>query len=109
LGLQAISVHISFDDLENRLNEQIQFALTIGAIYIVLARAPIEMLLDEKKFQVLISLLKKAGTELKKYGLQLVYHNHAEELQKVGGQYILDRIFHNGKRSVEGAVGLGLG
>lgn len=95
LGLRAVSMHISIDDLENRLDEQIQFALAIGAIYIILARAPIEMLLDEKKFQVLISLLKMAGTKLKKYGLQLVYHNHAEELQKVGGQYILDRIFHN--------------
>jgi sugar phosphate isomerase/epimerase len=95
LGLMATSTQISFDDLVNRLNEQIQFALIIGAKFIVLSRAPEEVLLDEKNFQELIVLLKKAGNELKKNGLQLAYHNHAVELRKVNGSYILDRIFDN--------------
>lgn len=93
LGLRAIGVHITLDDLANHLNEQIQFANTIGAKYIVLAYVPEETLRDENKFQSLITLLKKAGAETKKHGLQLVYHNHAQEFRKVNGKYMLDRIF----------------
>lgn len=92
LGLQAIGVHVALDDLANHLNEQIKFASTIGAKYIVLAFVPEEILRDENKFQALIALLKKAGAELKKHELQLVYHNHAQEFRKVNGEYVLDRI-----------------
>jgi sugar phosphate isomerase/epimerase len=58
LGLKAPIIHISFDDMVNHLNEQIQFAFIIGAKYIVLS------------------------------------HN-AEELRRVNGKYILDRVFDN--------------
>jgi len=94
LGLRAVSMHVSQGDLApDRLKEQIQFAREIGASYIVLRIVSEETLLDEQKFQSLIALLKKAGTEIKKSGFQLVYHNHAQEFLKVNGKYILDRIF----------------
>jgi sugar phosphate isomerase/epimerase len=94
LGLKGVSLFVRSSDLEEELKEQINYALTIGAKYIA-TDAPEETFQDETKFEALVSLLRHAAKELQKHNLQLVYHAHAYELEKVNEQFVLDRLLKN--------------
>lgn len=88
LGLKAIS---TFGSVDYDFNEQIKYALAIGAKYIVVASSK-ETISDSSKFQTLITSLKKFGKLLKSHGLHLLYHPHDYEFEQVGTQNFIDRL-----------------
>jgi sugar phosphate isomerase/epimerase len=91
LGLGTVSSFVDINALEKDLNNQIQYALTLGVRYIITA-APKERFKDESEIQTLISSLRKIGRELKRHGLQFLYHPHDFEVEKIGGKRIIDRL-----------------
>lgn len=91
LGLRAVSIFVRGSDLEKGLKEHLEYAKSIKSQFIV-TDAPAETFQDETKFQGLITLLKKTAKILKQNNLQLLYHPHAPEFEKINNQFILDRL-----------------
>lgn len=91
LGLGVVSTYVGQEDLENDLQNQIEYALKLGVRYIVTGFSE-ESFRDESSIQGVISSLKNIGKEIKSRGLQLLYHPHAHEYKRVGGRLIIDRL-----------------
>ncbi|MDQ8737116.1 sugar phosphate isomerase/epimerase [Paenibacillus sp. LHD-38] len=92
LGLLGISTHVPIDKLKVELNQQIEYALTLGAQYIVCPVVPRDTLLNIAKFNELVSFFQKVGKEIKRNGLQFAYHNHINEFEVIQGTFVLDRL-----------------
>lgn len=95
LGLKAISSHLSYNQLKEDLQGQINYSLTIGAEYIVCPWLDKELLKDAAAFNEIMETFRQVGEACKSSGLQFAYHNHDFEFEKVDGEYILDRMFNS--------------
>jgi sugar phosphate isomerase/epimerase len=91
-GLKGVSSHILLDELMSDLYGQIEYSSIIGASYIVIPHIPREQFIDNKLFEQLVTSLTWIGAELKRYGLQLAYHNHTLEFERIGGKYLLEQL-----------------
>ncbi|TVY11126.1 sugar phosphate isomerase/epimerase family protein [Paenibacillus cremeus] len=91
LGLTAVSTYVSPEDLEHDLKNQIDYAQKLGLRYIVTG-FPKERFDDPSKFPELVSSLQKYGREMKKYGIQLLYHAHEHEYVIKDGHKIIDKL-----------------
>ena len=45
---------------------------------------------DEAGCRAMVEYANSVGAELRKNGIQLYYHNHSQEFNKIGGRYIMD-------------------
>ena len=96
-GLVAPSCHISYDVVENHLQEQIEASKTIGHKFIVCPW------IDEKNrtadgYKRATELFNKAGETTKKAGIQFAYHNHFWEFipeASLGGKFPYDYMLEN--------------
>ncbi|MDQ8733524.1 sugar phosphate isomerase/epimerase [Paenibacillus sp. LHD-38] len=91
LGLKTVSTYVSPEDMENNLQNQIDYAKTLGAHYMVTG-FPKERFADESDFPALVHSLKTMGKEVKRHGMLLLYHPHAHEFEKRNGKKIIDRL-----------------
>ncbi|MDQ6421631.1 sugar phosphate isomerase/epimerase [Paenibacillus sp. LHD-117] len=87
LGLQAVS---SFFTLDDDLQQQIDYATTLGIRYLVISLPPQSF--EHKEYQATVSLLTNIARLLKRRGMQLLYHPHDHEFEQLNGQSILDRL-----------------
>lgn len=94
LGLKAVSSHVGLQLLDNELEQQIEYSLTIGAKYIVCPWLQVEQLRDEASFTGLMAKFRQIGEACRAKGLQFGYHNHAFEFETVGGEYLLDNMYN---------------
>lgn len=95
LGLEAPTSHVSMELLETKLQQQIEFGLEIGLKYIAVPFLNIEEQLKGEGYNRTVESLKHIAAEVKRSGMQLTYHNHDFEFQKMDGAYILDRLFED--------------
>lgn len=89
-GFTCISCHYGFSELKEHNAERIDFAKELGLTQMVIATlgVPRDAKLDDWK-----RAADEANTlaeETRKAGLQLVFHNHNWELEKLEGQVIYD-------------------
>lgn len=91
-GLKCISCHFQFRELKENLDERIAFAHELGLTQMILSsfgmRADAKMGDWLKAAQDLNGIGEKVG----KAGLQLGYHNHNFEFNKIDGELIYDRL-----------------
>ncbi len=92
LGLSAPSSHISVEALRRDLAQTLKDAGIIGHKYLVLGYLPAEERKTLNDYNTLIELLSKAGKECRAAGLQLAYHNHDFEFEKIEGKVPYDLI-----------------
>ncbi len=52
---------------------------------------------DEAGCRAMVRYANSVGEELKKNGIQLYYHNHSQEFNKVAGRYIMDWLLQDTK------------
>jgi len=45
---------------------------------------------DEEECRTMVEYSNSVGSYLKERGIQLYYHNHSKEFEKIGGRYIMD-------------------
>ncbi|MDQ0194185.1 sugar phosphate isomerase/epimerase family protein [Paenibacillus wynnii] len=90
LGLRSVSAHVYPLTLEN-LQSQLDYAQTLGIHYIVTYLFK-ESYADEMSLKASIASLRKLGLEIKRRGMQLLYHPHAEEFEIRNGKRIIDRL-----------------
>jgi sugar phosphate isomerase/epimerase len=74
-GLQALSSHLSLESLEQRFEQEAEYALAIGCPYIIVPWLPPNRRTTEA-FTALAETLNSLGSKAKARGLTLGYHNH---------------------------------
>ncbi|MBM7703532.1 sugar phosphate isomerase/epimerase family protein [Metabacillus iocasae] len=79
LELKAVSSHVSIEELEENLDQVIEYQQGIGSTYIVCPYLPPERR-TEDDYRQLISLLNHVGKRCANEGLTLLYHHHDFEL-----------------------------
>jgi sugar phosphate isomerase/epimerase len=90
LGLKACGSHVQFKDIENNIDDVIEYNLAIGNEYIICPYTPFN---DLENVKHVTAVLKAAGEKCKAKGLKIGYHNHANEFVKFDGEYGLDILF----------------
>lgn len=94
-GLKAVSGHFAIDLLENKLEQVLEDAQTLGMDMVVCPFLPEDRRKDATGYQAVAKVLDKAGLALHQYGVILGYHNHNFEFQKFGDKNGLDIIYEN--------------
>ena len=92
LQLTAISAHVGIDALQNSLDEQLEYLLTLGAKYIVCPGAEINSIENALKYA---EIFNRIGEKANKAGLTFAYHNHDFEFVLDQGHYPLEVLFDN--------------
>ncbi len=89
-GFSCISCHYGFSELKDHGQERIDFAKELGLTQMVISSygLPKEATLDNWKKAADDS--NKLGELTQKAGLQLAFHNHNTEFEKLDGQLIYD-------------------
>lgn len=93
LGLKAMSAHVPFKELKDE--QTFKKYATFGMKYIAIPSLPDADRYEGGNFDKTITDIKKVGNMAKKYGMQLLYHNHDFEFAKIGDEYILDYMYSN--------------
>ena len=89
VGLELVSAHVNIDLLEDDAVLEDYAATGIKFVAIPWLVGP----KDEKELETVIARIAKIGERVKAKGMQLLYHNHDFEFEKIGGAYILDTYY----------------
>lgn len=89
VGLELVSAHVPFDALEN--DAALDDYAATGIKYVAIPWMPAPK--DEEELKACIARIRNAGERCKARGMQLLYHNHDFEFEKINGQYILDTYY----------------
>ncbi len=91
-NLQVAGSHAGLDDLRSKLDEVVEFSLSIGNKRVICPYLPQEF--QDKGavgYREAGKILDEIGAKLGEKGLSLSYHNHSFEFSgKDGGQFFLD-------------------
>jgi sugar phosphate isomerase/epimerase len=91
-GLICESSHYGMDELRNHLDERIQFAVESGRTQMIIASLELPENATLSDWMKSADELNKMGVKTKKAGIQLGYHNHHMEFQKIDGNLIYDEL-----------------
>lgn len=89
-GLICESCHYGMRELRNNLQERMDFAHELGITQMVAASLWLPKTASLSDWQKGSQELNSLGEVTKKNGIQLVFHNHNDELEKIDGQIIYD-------------------
>ncbi len=90
-GLKAVSVHQAIDLFEKDGKSAVDYLKTLGVKYCAIPRIRIDEFYNN--WDVTIERIKNVSKLLREGGIQLMYHNHDSEFQKIDGEYILDKLY----------------
>jgi sugar phosphate isomerase/epimerase len=91
-GLRCMSSHCQFKELTENLPATITWAKGAGITQLVLASSGIRPTAKMDEWRRAADALNKAGAEARKAGIQIAYHNHNMEFQKIDGELIYDEL-----------------
>ncbi|HEY5586164.1 MAG TPA: sugar phosphate isomerase/epimerase [Ruminiclostridium sp.] len=90
LGLKALSAHVALTDMQENLEKEIEYAKILGMKTIALPWLPEEYRKDSDAYLKTSELVRVLDEKCSKAGIQLCYHNHDFEFEKIGEEYVLD-------------------
>ena len=90
-GLECISVHQAIDLFIEQGQPAYYYLKTIGAQYSAIPWYPVENFNND--WDKTVEIFNKIGKELKDNGIQMLYHNHDFEFNKIGDEFILDKLY----------------
>ncbi|MGH4050259.1 MAG: sugar phosphate isomerase/epimerase family protein [Clostridium sp.] len=93
IALSPVSAHVPFNDLISDPHRIISEYAEIGCKYIAIPYLTPEYRPGSLKFNEVIEGAKVIGKIAKEFGLQLLYHNHDFEFEKIDGEYALDILY----------------
>ncbi len=94
-GLEAVSTHVQIQALEDNLDEIVAFHQAIGNSVLTIPVPPKDRPTDAASWQALGRRLDQLGARVVANGLQLLYHNHAWEMELIDGKRALDWMMEN--------------
>jgi sugar phosphate isomerase/epimerase len=95
VGLVCHSSHYGLGELRDNLDERIEFALESGQTQMVLASFWLPKEATLLDWQKSAEELNKIGEKTKKAGIQMVFHNHHMEFEKIDGTLIYDTLLEH--------------
>ena len=93
IGLTPLCAHVNIREMIEDADATFAKYAAIGMHYVAIPSLPTEMRPGTDGFAETIDLIAKLGKEAKKYGIQLLYHNHDFEFVKIDGEYGLDILY----------------
>ena len=93
IGLEPISAHVPYTELLEDTEGTIAKYAEIGCKYIAVPYLTEEYRPGTENFPDVIKNVKMIGEVAKKFGMQLLYHNHDFEFIKLDGKYALDILY----------------
>ncbi|MDT8858850.1 sugar phosphate isomerase/epimerase [Alkalihalobacillus sp. MEB130] len=93
LGFKAPASHVSLEKLEGNLEGEIEYAKTVGIHYLVIPMIEKEVFFNRDEYEKVVNSLRVIGEKVKEHQMQLVYHNHDHEFERLpNGTLILDQL-----------------
>lgn len=92
LGIEAASVAVSAEMLENDFENAAAFIQTLGSQY---AMCPIYKFESKQEYLEMARKFNEIGSKFKALGIQFSYHNHGHEFNQFDGEYGLDILFQS--------------
>lgn len=93
-GLKFPSSHYGMDELRNHLDERIQFAKESGQTQMILSSFGLPQKASISDWLRAADELNKFGEKSRKSGIQMGYHNHDMEFEKIGDTLIYDALMN---------------
>lgn len=93
IGLLPVSSHVALNLIQGDPQQIIQYHLDLGCLYIAVPWLAEEDRPGSVGFAKSLQALYTFGAQCRQAGIQLLYHNHDFEFQKVSGIYGLDFIY----------------
>lgn len=89
VGLALVSAHVPVEDLQK--DAMLEEYASMGLKWIAIPWMSVEI--SEEGVAKAVETIRDAAVRCKERGMQLLYHNHDFEFQKVNGEYILDTFY----------------
>ncbi len=90
LGLQAVNSHVPLENLAKDVNKEIEYAKLLGMEAITVPYLSEAYRMDASAFLKTSKLIAGLDECCSKAGMQLCYHNHDFEFNRIGTEFILD-------------------
>jgi sugar phosphate isomerase/epimerase len=91
-GLRCESCHYQFQELKEKLDDRMAYAQELGLKQMILATFGLPKSASMADWAKAAGELNKIGERTKKEGIQLGFHNHDFEFEKIDGVLIYDRL-----------------
>jgi sugar phosphate isomerase/epimerase len=91
-GLRVTSCHYQFGELKEHAAERIAFAGELGLKQMVVATLAVPRDAPMDAWRRAAEEMNRLGDETRRAGIQLGFHNHNFEFQKIGGVLIFDEL-----------------
>jgi len=91
-GLGCESCHYGFGELRDHLDERIAFAQELGLKQMIVSTFWLPKEAKMADWMLAVDAANKFGERTQKAGIQLGFHNHEFEFQKIDGELIYDRL-----------------
>jgi len=91
-GLVCESSHFTFGELKDNLGERTEFAQKLGLTQMICSSFWLPKEAKMSDWLKACDLLNEMGVKTKKAGIQLGFHNHHMEFEKIDGELIYDAI-----------------
>jgi len=89
-GLEVFSIHTGIGEILKCDAEKLEYYASLGCRYMPISSLPGECMPDGEKYAETLCALKKFSETAQKFGIQVLYHNHDFDLERVGDRYKLD-------------------
>lgn len=92
IGLNIASAHYSLGTMAERGEEIYSEFAKMGCEYIAVPWLVRDQLPGGENYKDTVEKFISAGKKAHEYGMQLLFHNHAQEFEKLDGKYLLDTL-----------------
>lgn len=93
-GFTCISCHYGFKELKEHTQERIAYAKELGLEQMIVSSFGLPKEATLADWKMAADELNKLGEESKKAGLQMGFHNHNNEFEKLEGELIYDALLN---------------
>jgi len=94
-GMRVAANHTNLEALERNLARVLDDNQALGSGSVVLSFLPEHRRKDAAGWRASAEVLNRIGQECARHGIDLAYHHHHFEFQKIDGQYALDVLWQN--------------
>ena len=91
-GFSCFSCHYGFSELKEHTQERIDFAKELGLSQMIISSYGLPKTATLDDWKKAVDEANKVGEAVHKSGIQLGYHNHNGEFEKIDGQLIYDAL-----------------
>ena len=91
-GLRAVSCHYQFQELKDKLDDRMAYAQELGLKQMIVATFGLRKDATMADWAQAAGELNKLGERTRQEGIQLGFHNHNGEFEKIDGVLIYDKL-----------------